>query len=166
MNIATKACRRLQGDGFRVPEGSGEPASRCSASPRCRCPSRCFRRSARSAVCDRSLLSPVQRDRELRRKRILQSGPRAWPAAGRIHRSLLRQRKSPEGTPFPGWPRVSICSRERERRFASPDLWTSGLPTTPGRLRRCLVCCILQRTGTSRGDRSRQARQAQLLHHF
>jgi len=65
--------------------------------------------------------------------------------------------------PFQVEPRVSICSRERERRFGSPDLWTSGLPTTPGRLRRRLVCCILQRTGTNRGDRSRRA---QLPRHF
>lgn len=64
--------------------------------------------------------------------------------------------------PFQVESRVSICSRERERRFGSPDLWTSGLPTTPRRLRRCLVCCILQRTGTNRGDRSRRA---QLPHH-
>ena len=156
-----KGFRRMLGHCFRVPEGSGKPASRCSASPRCRCPSQCFRRSARSAVCDRSPLSPVRR--ELRRKRLLQSGPRAWPAAGRTHQSLLRQRKSPEGTPFPGWPRVSTCSRERELRFGLPHLRTSALPTTP-KPHQCYLDCGIQRhTKTGKGDRSRRA---QPPHHF
>ena len=31
-----------------------------------------------------------------------------------------------KGLPFQVEPRVSICSRERERRFGSPDLWSQG----------------------------------------